>query len=229
MKKHIVVLTGAGISAESGLGTFRASDGLWERHRIEDVATPEGFQRDPERVLQFYNERRDQLRQAEPNAAHFALVELESSHRVTIITQNIDDLHERAGSSHIVHLHGELTKACSSQDVELIYDIGYQPIELGGRCELGSQLRPFVVWFGESVPMLERAAELVAEADHLLVVGTSLQVYPAAGLVEWAGPSIPITVIDPGTPAHVRGANVLRKRASEGVPAWVEELRARVD
>jgi len=223
-KEHIVVLTGSGISAESGLSTFRDNGGLWEQESVYDVATPEAFARDPERVLRFYNQRRQQLQGAQPNAAHRALAELERSHSVTIVTQNVDNLHERAGSSRIIHLHGEITRARSSADPALIYDIGYQAIQLGQHCEKGSQLRPHVVWFGESVPMMEVAAEVVATADRLLVVGTSLQVYPAAGLVTLVDFAVPVTVIDPGEPAHLPGATVIRRNATEGVPRWVAEL-----
>lgn len=227
MEEHIVVLSGAGISAESGIATFRDAGGLWERHSIEDVATPEAFARDPELVLSFYNERRQQLRGAQPNAAHWALSELEQRYKVTVVTQNIDDLHERAGSSDVLHLHGELTKARSSQDAELLYDIGYDSIAMGECCDLGSQLRPHVVWFGEEVPMMDEAMERVSGADRLLVVGTSLQVYPAAGLVSFAGDQVPVTVIDPGEPARVTGAEVIRKSASEGVSLWMKTLQNR--
>ncbi|WP_152207747.1 SIR2 family NAD-dependent protein deacylase [Marinobacter changyiensis] len=227
MKKHIVVLTGAGISAESGLSTFRDNDGLWEQHSVYDVATPEAFARNPELVLRFYNERRRQLQGVEPNAAHRALAELESAHRVTIITQNVDDLHERAGSREVIHLHGELTKARSSKEDGHIYDIGYGAIELGQHCESGTQLRPHVVWFGEEVPMIEVAAAIVPTADFLLIVGTSLQVYPAAGLVDLVGFDLPVTVIDPGEPASVSRARVIRKGACEGVAEWMATLHLR--
>ena len=224
MKNHVVVLTGAGISAESGLSTFRDSGGLWERYSIEDVATPEAFARNPELVLDFYNQRRRQLADVEPNAAHRALAELERSHQVTVITQNVDDLHERAGSSNVVHLHGELTKVRSSKVPDLVYHLGYDEIRLGDTCEQGSQLRPHVVWFGEAVPMIEAAAEIVPMADHLLIVGTSLQVYPAAGLVELAGFDVPVTVIDPGEVPTMTRARVLREPAGIGVPRWVRDL-----
>ncbi len=227
MKDHIVVLSGAGVSAESGLSTFRDSGGLWENYSVYDVATPEAFQRDPALVLRFYNDRRRQLADVKPNAAHQALAELEQDFRVTIVTQNVDDLHERAGSTNVVHLHGELTRARSSKRDDLIYDIGYKPIELGDACELGSQLRPHVVWFGEQVPMLEAAAGVVASADHLLVVGTSLQVYPAAGLVDFVDFDVPVTVIDPGEPARVNRARVIRKKAAEGVQEWIADLRGK--
>ncbi|MBZ2168572.1 SIR2 family NAD-dependent protein deacylase [Marinobacter sp. F4216] len=224
MPDHIVVLTGAGISAESGLSTFRDNGGLWEQHSIYDVATPEAFARNQELVLLFYNERRRQLQSAQPNQAHQLLAELENTYRVTVVTQNVDDLHERGGSSQVIHLHGELTKARSTRDPGLVYDIGYRDIEPGDTCERGAQLRPHIVWFGEEVPMLEEAAEVVRTADHLLIVGTSLQVYPAAGLVYEVGDGVPITVIDPGAPASVSRARVIRKGACEGVAEWVQSL-----
>ncbi|MEP3591206.1 MAG: NAD-dependent deacylase [Marinobacter sp.] len=224
MKEHIVVLTGAGISAESGLSTFRDNDGLWEKHSVYDVATPEAFQRNRDLVLRFYNERRRQLQEVEPNRAHRLLAELESQYRVTVVTQNVDNLHERGGSTNVVHLHGELTKARSTVDPELVYDIGYRDIQPGDTCDRGGQLRPHIVWFGEEVPMLEAAAELVRTADRLLIVGTSLQVYPAAGLVHEVDFDVPITVIDPGEPASVSRARVIRKGACEGLAEWVEML-----
>ena len=224
MPAHIVVLSGAGISAESGLSTFRDNGGLWEQHSVYDVATPEAFERNPELVLRFYNERRRQLQEARPNPAHRLLAELENRYRVTVVTQNVDNLHERGGSSSVLHLHGELTKARSSRYPELVYDIGYRDIRLGDCCERGAQLRPHIVWFGEEVPMLARAAELVRSADHLLIVGTSLQVYPAAGLVHEVGCEVPVTVVDPGEPASVSRAQVIRKPASEGLAEWIRSL-----
>ncbi|SFM38653.1 SIR2 family NAD-dependent protein deacylase [Marinobacter zhejiangensis] len=224
MKDHIVVLTGAGISAESGLSTFRDNGGLWEEHSVYDVATPEAFERNPELVLRFYNDRRRQLAEVAPNRAHELLAELEKTYRVTIITQNVDNLHERGGSSRVIHLHGELTKARSTRNPATIYDIDYRPIELGDTCEHGSQLRPHIVWFGEDVPMIEVAAEVARTADHLLIVGTSLQVYPAAGLVHEVDFDVPVTVIDPGEPATVSRARVIRKGACEGVAEWVSDL-----
>lgn len=224
MKKHIVVLTGAGISAESGLSTFRDNGGLWERYSVYDVATPEAFARNQALVLRFYNERRQQLASAEPNAAHRQLASLEEQYRVSIITQNVDDLHERGGSSQVIHLHGELTKARSSKHPELVYDIGFRDINPGDTCERGAQLRPHVVWFGEEVPMIETAADIVPTADHLLIVGTSLQVYPAAGLANLAAPGVSVTVIDPGEPASLSGARVIRKGAVEGVAEWIASL-----
>ncbi|TNE72055.1 MAG: NAD-dependent deacylase [Gammaproteobacteria bacterium] len=224
MTDHIVVLTGAGISAESGLSTFRDNGGLWEQHSVYDVATPEAFARNQELVLRFYNERRRQLQEAEPNPAHRLLAGLEERFRVTVVTQNVDNLHERGGSSNVIHLHGELTKARSSGYPDLVYDIGYRDINPGDTCERGAQLRPHIVWFGEEVPMLAAAADVVSTADHLLIVGTSLQVYPAAGLVHEVGLDVPITVIDPGEPASVSRANVIRKGASEGLADWIAQL-----
>jgi NAD-dependent deacetylase len=223
-QEHLVVLTGAGISAESGLSTFRDNGGLWEEHSVYDVATPEAFERDPELVLRFYNMRRHQLKDAQPNDAHRLLAELENRYRVTVVTQNVDDLHERGGSTNVLHLHGELTKARGSVYPEPLYDIGYGELHIGDLCDRGTQLRPHVVWFGEEVPMLAAAADVVATADRLLIVGTSLQVYPAAGLVHEVNPGVPITVIDPGEPASVTGAEVIRKGASEGLREFVSSL-----
>ena len=194
---HVVVLSGAGISAESGIETFRASDGLWANHRVEDVATPESWQRNPGLVLDFYNQRRRQLYTVEPNAGHRALAQLEGTHRVTIITQNIDNLHERAGSSEVIHLHGELDVARSSADESLLYPLKGKDIHLGDTCEVDSQLRPHVVWFGESVPEIMRAEAIVQTADILIVVCTSLKVYPAAGLTQYAPARCQKFLIDP--------------------------------
>lgn len=226
MKNHIVVLSGAGVSAESGLSTFRDSGGLWEQFNVYDVATPEAFAEHPERVLRFYDERRQQLKSSQPNAAHRALAELENDYEVTVVTQNVDDLHERAGSSKVLHLHGELTRARSTKREDLIYNIGYRTIALGDHCELGSQLRPHIVWFGEAVPMIAAAADVVATADQLLVIGTSLQVYPAAGLAHMASPSVPVTVIDPSEQANLSGARVIRKKACEGMLEFIQTLKA---
>src|SRR5690606_26026151 len=201
MQEHIVVLTGAGISAESGLSTFRDNGGLWEQHSVYDVATPEAFERNRDLVLRFYNERRRQLQSVQPNPAHRLLAELERRYRVTVVTQNVDDLHERGGSSHVLHLHGELTKARSSAYPDLIYDIGYRDIHPGDTCDRGAQLRPHIVWFGEEVPMLDAASEVVRTADRLLLVGETLKVFPAAGLIYEVDIDVPITVIDPGEPA----------------------------
>jgi NAD-dependent deacetylase len=196
MKKTIVALTGAGISAESGIKTFRDSDGLWENHRIDDVATPEGFARNPALVLEFYNQRRRQLFDVEPNAGHRVLADLERNFNVHVITQNVDDLHERAGSTQIVHLHGELRKVRSTRHPELIYE-RTDDIVMGDLCERGAQLRPHIVWFGEAVPMLEHAARIARKADIFMVIGTSLQVYPAAGLMAYANEDIPVYYVDP--------------------------------
>lgn len=224
MQDHIVVLTGAGMSAESGLSTFRDNGGLWEQYSVYDVATPEAFERNQELVLRFYNERRRQLENVQPNRGHQLLAELEKQYRVTVITQNVDDLHERGGSSNVIHLHGELTKARSSAHPELVYEIGYADIEPGDTCDRGVQLRPHVVWFGEEVPMLDAAADLVRTADHLLIIGTSLQVYPAAGLAHEVDMTVPITVIDPDAPASLVHARVIRKGASEGVAEWIDNI-----
>ncbi len=207
-KKKLVVLTGAGISAESGIPTFRASDGLWENHAIEDVATPQGFKKNPELVLRFYNERRAKLDHVEPNEGHKILARLEKYYDVQIITQNVDNLHERAGSSNVLHLHGELTKARSSVDENLVYEIGTKAINLGDKCEKGSQLRPHIVWFHEDVPLIHDAIEIVESADVFVVVGTSLQVYPAAGLVNYVAGFVPIYIIDPKKPETATRKNM---------------------
>ena len=223
----IVVLTGAGISAESGLQTFRGSDGLWEGYNVYDVATPEAWHKNPSMVQEFYNMRRKAVLEAEPNAAHFALALLEQHFDVQIITQNIDNLHERAGSINILHLHGEITKARSTLNPSLIYDIEGWEIKMGDACEMGSQLRPHIVWFGEAVPMIEPAASIVQEADLLAVIGTSLQVYPAAGLVDLVKPNTPVVVIDPATPEvkHTkRNVTYITEKATIGVKQWVDAL-----
>lgn len=224
--KRIVVLSGAGISAESGLQTFRGADGLWEGHRVEDVASPEGWAANPALVLEFYNQRRRAVRAAVPNAAHRALVDLERAYDVRIVTQNVDDLHERAGSKHVLHLHGEIMLARSTRDPGLIRHLGESDIHLGDRCELGSQLRPHIVWFGEMVPAMEEAVELVANADVLIVVGTSLQVYPAAGLIFEAPKRTRRIVVNPDGPNEVTGLgfDVIAKPATIGVPEVVAAL-----
>ncbi|MDN3551933.1 NAD-dependent deacylase [Halomonas almeriensis] len=215
------------MSAESGIQTFRAADGLWADHPIEAVATPEGWARDPERVLRFYDARREQVRSARPNAGHQALAELEADgFAVSIITQNIDDLHERAGSRHVVHLHGEVLKARSSLKADLRYPLPQGGIELGDLCDLGSQLRPDVVWFGEAVPRFGDALALVAEADLLLVVGTSLAVMPAASLVDEASLEAPRVLVDPqAEELTTTGVHGLALSAGEGVPRLVEHWR----
>ncbi|HSJ68900.1 MAG TPA: NAD-dependent deacylase [Anditalea sp.] len=194
--KKLVVLTGAGISAESGLKTFRDADGLWEGHNVMDVATPEAWLKDKELVLKFYNERRKQALTAVPNAAHVGLAALEKHYDVTIVTQNVDNLHEKAGSSNVIHLHGELFKSQSTLDPSLQYDIDGWELSLGHRCEKGSQLRPFIVWFGEMVPMMENAIDVTAQADIFAVVGTSLLVYPAASLLQYTKSGIPKYIVD---------------------------------
>ena len=189
--EKIVVLTGAGISAESGVKTFRDNNGLWENHKIEEVATPEAWHNNPKLVLEFYNQRRKQLFEVEPNNGHKALVELENLFDVQIITQNVDDLHERAGSSNVIHLHGELKKVRSSSDSSLVYELDHWEIKMGDNCEKGSQLRPHIVWFGEGVPMIEKAIDIVSQADILIVVGTSMVVYPAASLINYVSSEVP--------------------------------------
>jgi NAD-dependent deacetylase len=222
---HIVVLTGAGISAESGIPTFRGSGGLWFQHRIEDVATPEAFDRDPRLVLEFYNQRRAQLQHVRPNQAHTALARLEQGHTVSVVTQNVDDLHERGGSTRVLHLHGQLCRARSSVDPDWTTDIGYGSIHMGQTCPLGSQLRPDVVWFGEPVPMMDAARRIVASADMLLIIGTSLAVYPAAYLAHDAPAGARIAVVDPGAePGRIPGATVYRETATSRVPLLVDEL-----
>lgn len=207
-RPRVVVLTGAGISAESGLKTFRASDGLWENHRIEDVATPEAWKKNPELVLNFYNERRKAARAAQPNRGHQVLAEMQSEFEVIIITQNVDDLHERAGSENIIHLHGSLLESRSTADHHLIYRIDGDNLSPGDRCEKGSQLRPNIVWFGEGVPMMEAAAQSAAMADYFIVAGTSLQVYPAAGLIYAVPDLVPVFVVDPHSPKISSGHSV---------------------
>ena len=196
MKKHLVILTGAGMSAESGIKTFRDADGLWEGHDIYEVASPIGFYKNPELVLDFYNQRRKQLLEVMPNEGHKNLAFLEKKYQVTIVTQNVDDLHERAGSTSVLHLHGELRKARSTENDALIYDWD-SDIVIGDICEQNSQLRPHIVWFGEDVPMLEKAIEITLKADILVIIGTSMQVYPAASLIDYVQPNTPIYFIDP--------------------------------
>jgi len=227
-KKKIAVLTGAGMSAESGLSTFRDAGGLWEQHRVEDVATPEGFMRNPEMVLSFYNERRKQLLAAKPNEGHNALADLEKDFEVHIITQNVDNLHERAGSSHVIHLHGELMKVRSTGPGQEVYELNpsHPEIHVGDKCPKGYQLRPHIVWFGEPVPEIEKAIEIVAEADIFVIIGTSMQVYPAAGLIHYVKPGTPIFLIDPkevNISSH--DVTVIKKGASEGTKELVEMLK----
>ena len=226
MKQKRVILTGAGISAESGIQTFRGAGGLWEGHRIEDVASPEGWQRNRELVLNFYNLRRAQLLTVHPNAAHEALVELEKKYEVTVITQNVDDLHERAGSSNVVHLHGELLKVRSSLDESLVYE-WRKDLTTNDKCERGSQLRPHIVWFGEMVPMIETAQRISGEADIFIVIGTSLVVYPAAGLLHYAPTHSRKFLIDPYAEelmASSPNLRVIKAPATQGVPQLVKLL-----
>lgn len=221
--KKCVVLTGAGISAESGLQTFRDSGGLWEGYRVEDVCTPEAFARSPQTVIDFYNARRRAAAAAEPNAAHFALADLERAYDVQIITQNVDDLHERAGSGKVLHLHGELNKLRSTVDEnEILPWRGDQA--LADRDSRGRPLRPHIVWFGEAVPLIEEAVRLVEAADTVIVVGTSLKVYPAASLLHYARFDVPVYLIDPKPNADVSGVEILAQTAVRGVPVLVAEL-----
>lgn len=226
--KNLVVLTGAGISAESGISTFRDSGGLWEQYRIEDVATPEGWMRDPKLVTDFYNQRRKQLLEVEPNYGHIALVELEKYFNVHVVTQNVDNLHERAGSKNIVHLHGELTKVRSERFDHLIYELtpDRYEVKIGDKCEKGFQLRPHIVWFGEAVPMLEEAVRLAQKADIFVVVGTSLNVYPAASLVHYVQPEVPVYVVDPNSVAiNDSRWHYIRLGASEGMKEFIKQIQ----
>jgi len=225
-KQHVVVLSGAGISAESGLGTFRGSGGLWEGVSVKEVATPEAWERDPHKVQRFYNQRRRDVIKAEPNEAHQALQSLEEIFKVTIVTQNIDDLHERAGSTNVIHLHGEIMRARSSIDERLLYT-RTTDISMGELCEKGSQLRPHVVWFGEAVPMMDVAINVAKAADFFIVVGTSLEVYPAASLIDYVPYESIKFVVDP-EPSGLADESfrVITAPASEGVPRVVSQLRA---
>ena len=226
--QHITVLTGAGISAESGISTFRDSNGLWENHDVMEVASPEGWRKNRELVLNFYNQRRRQLKEVFPNKGHKALVELEQKYQVNVVTQNVDNLHEQAGSSHIVHLHGELNKVRSTLDPSLIYD-WTEDLNVGDLCDKGSQLRPHIVWFGEQVPLLETAALLTAKASVVIIIGTSMNVYPAASLVAYAQPGAPIYYVDPNPNisyelAGLKNLTVIEEKGSIGVPMVVNEL-----
>lgn len=219
MKKKIVALTGAGISAESGIPTFRDAGGLWEGHRVEDVATPQGFERDPALVLDFYNQRRKRALEVEPNRGHYVFAELEKHFDVTVVTQNVDNLHERAGSSNVIHLHGSLFESRSSKYEDLVYKIEGWEIKLGDVCEKGFQLRPNIVWFGEMVPMMEVAAEIAYGADYFIVAGTSMLVYPAAGLIEYVRREVPKYIVDPNKPQVSAGPEVyfITEKASVGM------------
>jgi NAD-dependent deacetylase len=225
--KKLVVLTGSGISAESGLKTFRETGGLWENYDVMEVASPEGWAKNRNLVLQFYNERRAQLKDAQPNAGHIGLKELEASFDVHIITQNVDNLHEKAGSHNVLHLHGILTQARSTHDPDRVYDIGYGEIKNGDTCEKGYQLRPHIVWFGEAVPAIEEAASVALTADIFVVIGTSLVVYPAAGLIDYVPGHVPIFLIDPnevGVPIY-RPVKFIKEKAGKGVSVLQEILR----
>lgn len=224
-KKKLVILTGAGISAESGIQTFRGSDGLWEGHDIMEVASPEGFEKDPELVLNFYNQRRRQLKTVEPNAAHIGLKALEEDFDVTIITQNVDDLHERGGSTNILHLHGVLTKARSTFDPELILDIGYDDIKMGDMCSKNSQLRPHIVWFGENVPAIFEAVPICKRADIFAVIGTSMIVYPAAALIDYVPVRSPKFIIDPNIPDLDYNITCIPEKATVGINVLKEKLK----
>lgn len=224
--KRIVVLTGAGISRESGLQTFRDADGLWNNHRVEDVATYEAWAENQALVLDFYNQRRKQLLEVHPNEAHFALKKLEEQFDVRIITQNVDDLHERAGSSNILHLHGELKKVRSTKNPNLVFDLDGWELKSGDLCPEGAQLRPHIVWFGEAVPMFDEAVRITKTADIVLVIGTSLNVYPAAGLMHYAKKDCPVYLVDPGEFIFTHGKPPIhiRKPATIGVPSLVAQL-----
>jgi NAD-dependent deacetylase len=224
-KKKIVILSGAGISAESGIKTFRDAEGLWEGHDIMEVASPQGWKKNQHLVLDFYNQRRAQLHEVAPNAGHLALAKLEDFFEVSVVTQNVDNLHERAGSKEVLHLHGELLKVRSTADENLIYE-WTGALNLGDCCEKGSQLRPHIVWFGEAVPLIEKAIELTEQADIFMIVGTSMQVYPAAGLIRYAPDGIPIYFVDP-KPALKTGdpnLNIIVETAAIGLPPLVEEI-----
>ena len=228
MKKRLVVLTGAGISAESGIPTFRDEGGLWAGYDVMKVASPEGWRENPELVLDFYNQRRKNAVSVEPNDAHKILAELESEFYVEVITQNVDNLHERAGSTNVLHLHGELFKSRSTLNPNLIYDVLGEELNLGDICELGSQLRPHIVWFGEAVPMMEDAIEVAAAADIFLVVGTSMQVYPAASLIAFVDPGAPKFIIDPAIPdlTSIPNLTTLETTATKGMRQLKTELQA---
>jgi len=226
MKKRIVVLTGAGVSAESGINTFRDADGLWEGHDVMEVASPQGFANNPSLVLDFYNQRRRQLKKVQPNVAHISLAKLEKYYDVSIITQNVDDLHERGGSTNVIHLHGELLKARSVKNEVKILD-WHTDLKIGDFSAEGHQLRPHIVWFGEMVPLLETAAALVEKADVVIIIGTSMQVYPAAGLIDFAKQNVPIYFIDPKpsiSENDYKNLSIIEETAANGVPTLVEDL-----
>lgn len=225
-KKKLVVFSGAGISAESGIRTFRDSGGLWEQFRIEDVATPEAWKKNQALVLEFYNQRRKQVMEAQPNAAHKLIAELQNDFDVQVVTQNVDDLHERAGSQFVLHLHGEIMKARSSEDENLIYPLGSNELKAGDLCEKGSQLRPHIVWFGELVKEMEHANYLASQSDLFIVIGTSLNVYPAAGIINFVLPSVPKWLVDPVEfdLEYIKGLKQISKTAVNSVPDLRREL-----
>jgi NAD-dependent deacetylase len=226
MKKKLVVLSGAGMSQESGLKTFRDMGGIWEQYDVTEVASPEAWKRHPELVLRFYNERRRLLWEAKPNAGHQGIAELEEWFDVDVVTQNVDDLHEQAGSTHVLHLHGELRKARSTTDPSLVYTLKHWELKMGDTCEKGSQLRPHIVWFGENVTGIEKAVSIVRKADILVVAGTSLMVYPAAGLVNYVSPGVPIFVIDPEVPkVYADNVEYIVEKAGEGVRVLQQKLK----
>ncbi len=225
-KKKIVVLSGAGVSAESGISTFRDSDGLWENYDVQEVASIEGWYQNPELMIHFYNARRAQLAEVGPNQAHLLIAELEKDYDVTIVTQNVDDPHERAGSTNIIHLHGELTKVCSEDRKKYVKDIGYESFNFGDLSEDGQLLRPFIVWFGEDVPLINDAARVVEQADILIIIGTSLNVYPAAGLLYYAKSNIPIYVVDPNDVQPIsRNVIYIKEKGSVGMQQIVNDLQ----
>lgn len=219
MRKKLIVLSGSGISAESGIKTFRDMGGLWEQYDVTEVASPQAWESNRKLVLDFYNQRRKQLFECKPNSAHYLLAEMENDFDVRIITQNVDDLHERAGSKNVLHLHGELKKVRSTIDPELIYEMDHWELKEGDVCERGSQLRPHIVWFGEPVEAISEAADIVATADIFLIIGTSLSVYPAAGLIDFAPKDIPVFIIDPGSPGYTSSPNiaVIHENATRGM------------
>jgi NAD-dependent protein deacetylases, SIR2 family len=222
--KHIVILSGAGISTESGINTFRDSGGLWENYDVSEVASIEGWYKNPDLVQEFYNHRRKQLNEVEPNEGHKLIAELEKDFQVTVITQNVDNLHERAGSTNVIHLHGELTKACNEDKTE-VYEIGTREIALDEKAKDGSRLRPFIVWFGEAVPLIETAAKMVSQADILIIVGTSMQVYPAAGLIHYIKKGIPVYLIDPNEVPVDDFVEVIQEKGSVGMKIVSKKLK----
>ena len=228
-KKKVVVCTGAGISAESGIQTFRDAGGLWEGHNVQEVASPKGWANNQALVLDFYNQRRKNVREVEPNAAHFALAKLEQKYEVQVITQNIDDLHERGGSSNILHLHGQICQARSTVDPSLVYELGDKDISPGDLCEKGSQLRPHIVWFGEDVPAFSEAVQMASTADIFIIVGTSMVVYPANTLFQYTPTDCEIILVDPHTPEMAKGEKIrfIPETAATGIPILVEELMSR--